>query len=371
MIDDIKLQGSLSEISVAQIFHTLSIAGATGIFQWSAGTVEKKVFIQGGRIVFATSSLLSERLGESLFRQGRIRAVDFLEASSRITETKRLGQILIDMGVLAKEEIKEGVITQVREIIDSLFNESVGEYRFLEQEKLPKEVITLDINTQELIVRGVQRITDWDLMLQTLSGIDAIFEPSANAERKRIAVPLSEGEQKILQLVDGERSIAEICDAVRGNDFETCRTLTAFLCADMIRRISDTEIPVVEEKKTSRFFEKTVHCYNRLFSYTYRYLGEKVGRLGDKNLSHYLEEIKGDYPVLFKGIFLMPDGTLAVEVLKENFARLNEEGKNETLLAGLKALLAVELAATRESLGATEETFVISRLKEIMEGLKK
>jgi len=371
MSDDIKLQGSLAEISVAQVFHTLSIAGATGIFQWSEGTVEKKVFIRGGRIVFATSSLRSERLGESLFRQGRIRAVDFLEASRRITEKKRLGQILIEMGVLTKEEIKEGVITQVREVIDSLFKESRGKFNFLEQEQLPKEVITLDINTQELIVRGVQQITDWDLILQTLSGMEAIFEPSANAERKRIAVSLSEGEQKILQLVDGERSVAEICDAVRGNDFETCRTLTAYLCADMIRRVSNTEIPVIEEKKADRFFEKTVQCYNRLFSYTYRYLGEKVGRLGDRNLSHYLEEIKSDYPVLFKGIFLMPDGTLAVEVLKENFARLKEEERNRTLLSGLKALLAAELAATRESLGATEETFVISRLKEIMEGLKK
>ncbi len=371
MIEDIKLQGNLSEISVAQIFHALSISKTTGIFQWSFGTIEKKVYIHQGRIVFATSNQLSERLGESLFRQGCIRAVDFIQASSQITETKRLGQILIKMGILNKEEIKEGIIAQVREIIDGLFNESQGEYTFLEKEKLPKEVITLDINTQELIVRGVQRITDWDLILQTLTGIDAILEPSANAERKRIAVPLSEGEQKILQRVDGEKSVAEICAAVHGNDFETCRTLMAFLCADLIRKISDTEIAVVAEKKTSRFFEKTVLCYNRLFSYTYRYLNEKVGKLGDKNLSHYLEEIKGDYPVLFSGIFLMPDGTLATEVLKKNFEQMKERERNERLLAGLKALLAAELAAIRESLGATEETFVISRLKEIMEGMKK
>jgi len=275
------------------------------------------------------------------------------------------------MGVLSKEEIKTGVIVQVREIIDYLFNESQGEYTFLEQEKLPKEVITLDINTPELIISGVRRITDWQLILQTLTGIDAIFELSANAEQKRIAVPLSKDEEHVLQLVDGERSIADICTTVEGNEFETCRTLMAFLCANLIRKISDAEIAVVEEKKSSRFFEKTVHCYNRLFSYTYRYLGEKVGKLGDKNLSHYLEEIKGDYQTLFKGIFLMPDGTLAAEVLKENFEQLEENGRDEKLLAGLKALLAAELAATRESLGATEEAFVISRLKEIMESMKK
>jgi len=371
MLEEIKLQGDLSRISVAQIFHALSISKATGIFQWSSGTIEKKVYIRQGRIVFAASNRISERLGEVLFRQGRIRAADFIQASKQITEKKRLGQILIEMGALSKEEIKAGVIAQVREIIDSLFNESQGEYIFLEQEQLPKEVITLEINTPELIIAGVQRISDWSLILQTLTGIDTILEPSANAEQKRIAVPLSEEEKKILQRVDGERSIADICAVVNGNDFETCRTLMAFLCANLIRKISDTEIAVVEEKKSSRFFEKTIHCYNRLFSYTYRYLGEKVGKLGDKNLSHYLEEIKGDYPVLFKGIFLLPDGTLAAEVLKENFEQLGEAGRNEKLLSGLKALLAAELAATRESLGTTEEAFVISRLKEIMEGMKK
>ncbi len=371
MLEEIKLQGDLSRISVAQIFHALSISKATGIFQWSSGTIEKKVYIRQGRIVFAASNRISERLGEVLFRQGRIRAADFIQASKQITEKKRLGQILIEMGALSKEEIKAGVITQVREIIDSLFNESQGEYIFLEQEQLPKEVITLEINTPELIIAGVQRISDWSLILQTLTGIDTILEPSANAEQKRIAVPLSEEEKKILQRVDGERSIADICAVVNGNDFETCRTLMAFLCANLIRKISDTEIAVVEEKKSSRFFEKTIHCYNRLFSYTYRYLGDKVGKLGDKNLSHYLEEIKGDYPVLFKGIFLLPDGTLAAEVLKENFEQLGEAGRNEKLLSGLKALLAAELAATRESLGTTEEAFVISRLKEIMEGMKK
>lgn len=371
MLEEIKLQGDLSRISVAQIFHALSISKTTGIFQWSFGAIEKKVFIRQGRIVFAASNRISERLGEVLFRQGLIRAVDFIQASKQITEKKRLGQILIEMGVLSKEEIKAGVIAQVREILDSLFNESQGKYTFLEQEKLPKEVITLDINTPELIISGVQRISDWQLILQTLTGVDAILEPSANAEQKRIAVPLSEDEQKILQRVDGARSIADICAAVDGNDFETCRILMAFLCANLIRKISDSEIAMVEGKKSSRFFEKTIHCYNCLFSYTYRYLGEKVGKLGDKNLSHYLEEIKGDYPTLFKGIFLMPDGTLAAEVLKENFEQIKEAGNNEKLLVGLKALLAAELAATRESLGATEEAFVISRLKEIMESMKK
>ncbi len=366
----IKLEGDLSEISVPQIFHALSVSNATGLFHWTHFSREKKVYLFKGKIVFASSNRKQERLGEVLLRQGRVRVKDYVEASRRIRESKRLGQILIEMGVLNKEEIKAGVIEQVRDIVYGLFNETDGTYSFHEEKDLLKEVITLNINTPELIMGGVQQITDWNRILQTLSGIETIFEPSARTEKKRLEVQLSDEENRIFQLVDGKRSVADICARIAGNDFKTCRTLMAFLCANLIRRIPNSEISVVEEKKAKDFFEKTIRCYNRLFSYIYRYLGEKVGKLGDKNLSHYLEEVKEDYPVLFKGIFLLPDGTLAAEVLRENLEQISENQKKETLLAGLKNILSAELAATRESLGASEEAFMVSRLKDILQNLK-
>lgn len=365
----IKLEGQLTEISIPEIFHALSVCKATGVFEWSHGHRGKKVFIHQGKIVFATSNQKEERLGDILLRAGRIRVKDFIEGSKKITEQKRLGQILIEMGSLSKDDIKDGVIEQVREIIYRLFNESEGHYVFHEQAQLPKEVITLSINTVELIMKGTQRITDWNRILQNLSEIDTVFERAAGTEKKIEEAQLTHEEKKVFTLVNGERSVEAICRLLGGNDFETCRTLMAFLCAGLIRRVTDSEIEMAEEKKASDFCDRTAQCYNRLFSYVYRYLGEKVGKLGDKNLSHYLEEIKEDHPVLLQGIFLLPDGTLAAEVLRENFEKIAADKRKQELLAGFKALLSAELAATREALGTTEEAFVASRLKQIIEDL--
>ncbi len=367
----IKLTGDLSETSAPEIFHALSISRSTGVFEWTCFSREKKVYLHAGRIVFASSNSRADRLGDILFREGRISAPAFIEAAGNVGEEKRLGQILIEMGALTKEEIKEGVVNQVRTIVYDLFNEPEGRYTFHEQEHLLKEVITLDINTPELILRGVERMTDWTRILKTLSGIDTVFEMAAGSEKKRVEISLSAREKTVLTQINGRHSVAAICAGVGGNDFETCRTLMAFLCANLIRRMQDTEIAVLEEKRARNFFEKTTHCYNLLFAYAYRYLTDKVGKLGDRNLSHYLEEIKEDHPVLFDGIFLLPDGTLAPEALRENFERLKEETRKQELLAGFKGLLASELAAIRESLGTTEEAFVTSRLKGIMENLKK
>jgi len=368
---EITLNGEPSTISIPQVFHAISISGATGIFAWEQGSREKKVYIHQGRIVFASSNQKTERLGEILVRNGWVRAVDYIKASRKVGDKKRLGQILIEMGALNKEDIKTGVIEQVREIIYHLFNTSEGEYNFQEQGQLPREVITLDMDTSDLIMGGVRRISNWNLIFQTLGAIDVILEPASGIDQKRLDSVLAEDEMHIFELVNGEKSVQQICRTVGGNDFETCRTLMGLLCANFIRRITDAEIAVIEEKRAKHFFSKTVQCYNQLFSYVYRYLNERVGKLGDTNLSHYLEEIKGDHAVLLKGIFLLPDGTLAEEVLRENYETLPGEARRSAFLEALKGLLSAELAAVRESLGEKDATFVTSRLKGIMENLKK
>ncbi|MDX1763940.1 MAG: DUF4388 domain-containing protein [bacterium] len=367
----ITLNGEPSRISIPQVFHAISISGATGIFTWHQGSRETKVYIHNGRIVFASSNQKTERLGEILVRRGWVRAIDYVNASGKVTDKRRLGQILIEMGSLSKDDIKRGVMEQVREIIYTLFNASEGEYAFQEQEKLPREVITLDMDTPELIMGGVKQISNWSLIYQTLGAMDIILEPASGIDQKRLDSVLSEGEMHIFELVNGERSVQQICRTAGGNDFETCRTLMGLLCANFIRRITDAEIAVIEEKRAKHFFSKTVRCYNRLFSYIYGYLGERVGKLGDTNLSHYLEEIKGDHAALLQGIFLLPDGTLAEEVLRENYEALPGETRRDAFLGALKGLLAAELAAVRESLGEKDAVFVTARLKGIMEKLKK
>jgi hypothetical protein len=144
----INLEGNLSEISAPQTFHALSVSKATGIFEWNHESREKKIYIHKGRIVFALSNQKDERLGEVLLRSGKIHVKDYIEGSKKINKKDRLGQILIDMGALNKEEIKDGVKEQVREIIYGLFGETEGRYTFNEKEQLPKEVITLSINTR-------------------------------------------------------------------------------------------------------------------------------------------------------------------------------------------------------------------------------
>jgi len=134
-----------------------------------AGEIQKTIYLEGGAVIFATSNDRNDRLGEMLIRRGVISVQDFLRASSQVGPGKRFGTILIEMGLLTPEQLVWAVKEQVKEIIFSLFGELFISYRFESQAQAGNEVITLNINTPELIRQGI-------LSMDRISWVLADFE---------------------------------------------------------------------------------------------------------------------------------------------------------------------------------------------------
>src|SRR5205823_4288570 len=93
------------------------------------GKVSKTIYFDRGTVIFANSTLTSERLGEMLIELKRISVADFNKATE-IMQAKqmRFGSALIEMGRINPEELKPLIIEQVSNIIYSLFNWSAGKY---------------------------------------------------------------------------------------------------------------------------------------------------------------------------------------------------------------------------------------------------
>lgn len=134
-----------------------------------AGEIRKNIYFDGGSVIFATSNDRNDRLGEMLIRRGVISVQDFLKASSQVVPGKRFGTILIEMSLLTPEQLVWAVKEQVKEIIFSLFGELFVSYRFEAGAQAGNEVITLNINTPELIRQGI-------LSMDRISWVLADFE---------------------------------------------------------------------------------------------------------------------------------------------------------------------------------------------------
>jgi hypothetical protein len=124
-------EGILSNATFPSLMYSILSHRETGVLTLTGDTAEKSVYIQAGRPVFATSSDRGDRLGQVLFRAGKVSLeglVDSIEVS--INSGKRLGTILVENGQIEPHDLIEGVQTQIRNIVCGLFRWTRGRYRY-------------------------------------------------------------------------------------------------------------------------------------------------------------------------------------------------------------------------------------------------
>ncbi len=150
------LEGDLAHFGVFEVIAFLASAGHTSIveFQFEEGIV-KRVHVDRGEIVFASSSVVGDRLGESLVRAGELTQPQLDIAARALTPTNKLGKVLVEMGCLTPRGLFEAVRRQVEEIVESLFAFERG--RFAVTAGLPEGStrVRLRLPTREFVLQAV------------------------------------------------------------------------------------------------------------------------------------------------------------------------------------------------------------------------
>ncbi len=152
------ISGNIKENPLPDVLDGLRAMKATGtlVIQW--GGSEKSLFLKEGKIVFASSKDISDRLGEVMVRAGKLTREN-LNAALQIGKTagfKKLGAILVEKQFVTPQDLFGALKLQVKEIIYSVFILEDGTYRF--EPVLPPDIIPLQINMQELIREIIDRI---------------------------------------------------------------------------------------------------------------------------------------------------------------------------------------------------------------------
>lgn len=108
--------GLLEPVFFVRCIEYLYSDGFTGIVLLDSMNAQKVVYIKNGDVVFARSSVNDERLGETLCRMGKLTEEILIKASKEITQTRRLGKILVENGYITPRELWLGVKRQIFEI---------------------------------------------------------------------------------------------------------------------------------------------------------------------------------------------------------------------------------------------------------------
>lgn len=203
-------------VILARVFAQ-SLTGRVG---FRKGDVEKVVFFDQGRPVFASSNEPGDRMGELLVREGKITAAQYERCQIHVAQSgRRMGEILVDFGYLKRRELLPAVRRHVEDIIYSLFGWEGGRYRITREDTASAERIRLSRHPASLILEGVRRKLDRTTLEQLLGAASTVIEIP---DRDRVGTiintaDLAAEERSALAAFDGQADLAQVARTV-GSD---------------------------------------------------------------------------------------------------------------------------------------------------------
>jgi hypothetical protein len=229
------LDGNLARFEMPDVLTFLNMGRRTGVLVLEHPEQESKVFLRDGRPIYATSSKEDLRIGNMLVRQGRVKTAELERALDLREPGQKIGEALLQNRILNQDELASFLKIQVSEVIFDTFTWKKGLFSFYDRVPPPETVVTLAMDLQNLIMEGVRRIDERGRLSEVFPDLNMVAEAVANPERVKSSVTLTQEEWQVLFLVDGRRSLSEIC-RLAGNpdDLTTLQIVYRLVSANLV-----------------------------------------------------------------------------------------------------------------------------------------
>src|SRR5947209_18560525 len=156
------IHGTLTTMSVPDLLQFLATSRKTGTLKFGRGKIVKQIYFENGLIVGSQSNDPNEYFGQILIHYGRLDEAQ-LQAAMEVQRSSggRLGEILISKGILAQEAVVSALRIRTLDIIYDLFLWEQAQFEFYDNERLPQDLIRIEVEPNQLIMEGIYRVDEW------------------------------------------------------------------------------------------------------------------------------------------------------------------------------------------------------------------
>lgn len=230
-------RGNLSQTPLPEMLATIHRYKVPGVMELSHQGVSKSIYIVDGDVIFSTSSDRRESLGDHLLAKGKITKAQLRVSAGEMARSpgKRHGTVLVELGFLAPDELGPAVREHVQVILWSMFDWEEGEVTFRVGRFRDDEVYKLKIPTPAAIVAGCRRITDGRAVTARLGGRSTVYMPVPRGNHLT-GLHLQPEEQRMLEMVDGKKTLLQLCEAGPLPPGVNARLLYAFSVLGMVEK---------------------------------------------------------------------------------------------------------------------------------------
>lgn len=240
-------RGDLGVTPLPEILATIERYRVPGALSVTRGDAHRRIYLDRGLVVFATSDEREVRLGNFLIRHGTLPEDAVANAEARLAgDGIRLGQILVRLELLDQATLDAAVAEQVREILWGAFDWDSGEVVFEVGARRSDEAIRIDLPIAEVIVEGVRRAESVRRFVDRLGSGHGVLEQAEAPLTPGLFTP---DEIALRGMVDGRLPVQMLCQKGPGSVAENARLLYAFFCLDLVRvKESTTGVKKVQWK---------------------------------------------------------------------------------------------------------------------------
>jgi hypothetical protein len=364
--------GALQFPLVLVNIHNKSISGTCEVV---AEGVCKKIAVENGKIIFATSNQEEDSLREFMLRKKIIDEGSAKKASGYMKKKNvRFGKALVELGLLGYDSLWESVRDQLKHIVFSLFYIQNGRYQIYTDPIENRENIILDCNILDIIVEGIRAFSDEKVICQQLKNVHEVYLNKSESVQRLAFRPY---ELHILDLVEKNAGVKDIIQKSELLRYDTLRVLYLMLILEIIsierveRKVrrglgghdhssaSASEDKGIVPISTFASFEEALGYFNSKYELIYKVLSKEIGPIALSILSKAIEDISEKLPFFLKKFSLGPDGSVRkTPVLKSVWYHDFDQNIGE-FVHGLEEILYAEIYAVKKHLGIEFEQQIL------------
>ena len=236
----LSIQGELGGTQAPALLKLISGQRKPGRLRVLTAVDEKHLHFHRGHIAAVHSfhptdgsptAFLMHKLGDLLLRRELITPQQ-LERATEICSLqphRRIGEILMETSPLSEGDLRDTLHIQAEEILFSWLFTPHGSFEYVATKNNVPAHEDLAIDVNDLLRKAALQVDEWKGLRRTIPSLDTRIDFKGNGRAKLQHARMPASQENILALVDGRRTVGEICRKSGIFELEVCRFLAAMI----------------------------------------------------------------------------------------------------------------------------------------------
>src|SRR6266852_3166378 len=271
------LAGDAASFPISDLIAFLNQSRWSGRLRVHTLAGERSIYLKDGEVKGASSEDPADRLGEVIVRLGYLSRKQVEDALGQ-TPSVKIGRALVDKGLLQAHDLWKCVTQQLSDIFHSIVLCREGAFLLIDQELEEKSVQVVQVSTQNLLMDSIRKIDEMAHFRKRIPN------PRVHVSKRRGSDgKLEKEEDRVLALVDGERTVLELGQAAKMSEFDVSKIIFRLLEGGYAQ-VSERGVARVSQAAprpppaTGPAVDRAPQTVIRIFNFIFREIRDEVAK---------------------------------------------------------------------------------------------